>query len=511
MHPPLGTDVEYRPLPSSANGAYSSSHYNSGRLESPWMRKLSRRQWIAVLAASLILFALASHTVLPTRTSHVKEFEQVPFEDSRDPLDLPDTPRPVDDTPVVHVNPGSSKYYEAVLNGPPTAKFRGNPHNLRNDTRYLTSWINAGFTNDVLNIGNIVYLARMTDRIPVLPPLDSYIGHWSTPRPLSSVFDLARLSEALGFPVLEWSQVKDPESTEIDVLGCWNIWQVANLDAIAPREARNPRELYLDMSYTTAPANVKLIPGYVHDSHSSFWSLAPLAFHDMRAKALAQPEVQTSPAPQTGVSVPPDEQMLCYDYLFYTCVDEPFEYDNDVYPTWDVVLKHLHWTKEVERIGNEFLRKLLGVPDYEDTPPHITIHARHGDFQNWCPDADRQGCFTSMEAYSTRIAEIQQELMERKGINVTRVIMTSDEQDESWWDRVREMGWLRIDHEKENTIIEYGEWYPVLIDAYIQSASLGFIGTDRSTFSIVAKRRVKDWHDGAVRMVKWGTPDADNH
>lgn len=91
------------------------------------MRKLSRRQWIAVLAASLILFALASHTVLPTRTSHVKEFEQVPFEDSRDPLDLPDTPRPVDDTPVVHVNPGSSKYYEAVLNGPPTAKFRGNP------------------------------------------------------------------------------------------------------------------------------------------------------------------------------------------------------------------------------------------------------------------------------------------------------------------------------------------------------------------------------------------------
>lgn len=122
--------------------------------------------------------------------------------------------------------------------------------------------------------------------------------------------------------------MKDPESTEIDVLGCWNIWQVANLDAIAPREARNPRELYLgasvvvatcpflgcldlassdfaDMSYTTAPANVKLIPGYVHDSHSSFWSLAPLAFHDMRAKALAQPEVQTSPAPQTGVTCTP--------------------------------------------------------------------------------------------------------------------------------------------------------------------------------------------------------------
>ena len=61
----------------------------------------------------------------------MKEFEQVPFEDSHDPLDLPDTPRPGVDTAVGHVNPGSSKYYEAVLNGPPTAKFRGNPHTDR--------------------------------------------------------------------------------------------------------------------------------------------------------------------------------------------------------------------------------------------------------------------------------------------------------------------------------------------------------------------------------------------
>ena len=53
--------------------------------------------------------------------------------------------------------------------------------------------------------------------------------------------------------------------------------------------------------------------------------------------------------------------------------------------------------------------------------------------------------------------------------------------------------------------------YPVLVDAYVQSAGMGFIGTDRSTFSIVAKRRVKDWHGGAVRTVKWGTPDADVH
>lgn len=64
-----------------------------------------------------------------------------------------------------------------------------------------------------------------------------------------------------------------------------------------------------------------------------------------------------------------------------------------------------------------------------------------------------------MDVFSIRVAEVQEELRQRKGINVTHVIMTSDEQDEKWWDRVHEMGWLRIDHEKANTIAVHGEWY----------------------------------------------------
>lgn len=53
--------------------------------------------------------------------------------------------------------------------------------------------------------------------------------------------------------------------------------------------------------------------------------------------------------------------------------------------------------------------------------------------------------------------------------------------------------------------------YPVLIDAVIQSSGVGFIGTDRSTMSVLARRRVESWQDGAVRIVKWGKPDADDH
>ena len=53
--------------------------------------------------------------------------------------------------------------------------------------------------------------------------------------------------------------------------------------------------------------------------------------------------------------------------------------------------------------------------------------------------------------------------------------------------------------------------YPVLIDVVIQSSAAGFVGTDRSTMSLLAARRVQDWGGGAVRTVKWGTPDADDH
>ena len=40
--------------------------------------------------------------------------------------------------------------------------------------------------------------------------------------------------------------------------------------------------------------------------------------------------------------------------------------------------------------------------------------------------------------------------------------------------------------------------YPVVLDAVVQSMAIGFVGTDRSTFSIMGRRRVSDWNRGAA-------------
>lgn len=45
--------------------------------------------------------------------------------------------------------------------------------------------------------------------------------------------------------------------------------------------------------------------------------------------------------------------------------------------------------------------------------------------------------------------------------------------------------------------------YPIFIDVAIQARSKGFLGTQGSTLSLLALRRVHDWHDGLGKLIPW--------
>ncbi|KAG2022927.1 hypothetical protein CC2G_000641 [Coprinopsis cinerea AmutBmut pab1-1] len=391
------------------------------------------------------------------------------------------------------------------IRGPPTSRFRDN---LLADKKYITSWISAGWTNDVMTYINLIYLGIITERIPIIPPFTpSHIGGLDTVRPivLSEVFDVQRLRTAIRTPILEWHEVKNPNSTELEELGCWNTWEAVQERERFPRRSPIPNLLSLDISYTLAPSWIKLIPNYIHDLHVTFWSLAALAFPEHRKENLGNPRESEI----NKVRLPPDEQLLCYDYLYYVCAHQPFEYDFDFSPAWRFVGQHLHWSSKVQDLIDQYVRRTIGVPEGEKTPAWITIHIRHGDFKNWCNDVPLDECFAPLDVVERRVEEVKKELFDRKGIVVEHVIMTSDERDETWWKDVRSRGWLEVDH--SDTVERYGTWYPVLIDAGIQSSGMGFVGTDRSTMSILARRRVQSWQDGSVRTVKWGKVGADDH
>jgi len=214
-----------------------------------------------------------------------------------------------------------------------------------------------------------------------------------------------------------------------------------------------------------------------------------------------------------GALLPPDEHLACFDYLYYVCADTSFEYGSDLSPAWRFVVKHFRWTHRLQTIGDEYVRRVLQVPHHEPIPPYIAIHARRADdFTVYCNNRPKEECFPSIATYQRRIEEIQEETRERLGLIPQHVIVLSDERDPSWWDSIRTQGWYMIDHGAEDTINKYGtKWYPVLIDAVIQSSGIGLIGQEGSTMSLLAGRRVQDWHNGVFKSVKWGTPNADDH
>ncbi|KAE9398471.1 hypothetical protein BT96DRAFT_1020127 [Gymnopus androsaceus JB14] len=395
----------------------------------------------------------------------------------------------------------------ASLNGPPTERFRDN---LRADIKYLTSWPAAGWTNDVMTYANMIYLGFITDHVPVVPAFTpSHINEGAkAPVPpilFGDVFDVPRMRNLTGKSILEWKDVKDPQSEAVDEVGCWNIWEAVQYREHFPRRSPVPDILKLDISYTTAPSWVKLYPDFEHDPHATFWSLARLAFPEARNENLITP----LPSPQHGVSLPPDEQLLCYDYLYYACAQQPYEYDMDYSPAWSQVAQYMHWTPSLTNLANAYINRAIGLPEDVPTPPYIAIHVRHYDFAGWCGEIPLDECFASITIIARRVREVQERIRVEKGITVDHVIMTSDERNQTWWQEVAEQGWKIPDHSQTKEL--YGDWHPVLVDATIQSGGIGFVGTDRSTMSIMAKRRVQSWQNGITALVKWGYVGADDH
>ncbi|KAK7695288.1 hypothetical protein QCA50_002478 [Cerrena zonata] len=442
-------------------------------------------------------FSLSSNTTIPPSVSVTASSDSAPA------LASPEASHEQYDE-IVAVTPS----YPQTLLGPPTDRFRDN---LRNDTKYITSWISAGWNNDVMTYANLIYLGQITDRVPVIGLFTpSHIGGDAPPIAFGEVFNVSRFIEDSSIPIVEWDDVKNPDSEVVEDLGCWNIWEAVQYYEHHPRGSTVPDWVGLDISYTRGPDWLKKIPNYEHNKCSTFWALARLAYPEDRNKNIGN----ALPSPVHKTVLDPDEHMLCYDYLYYACADQEFEFEWEYAPAWKYVARYLRWSDPVQETAAAYVNRLFGLPDDAAVPPYITIHVRHGDFNGWCWEAETaEDCFAPLTAIARRVREVQDEIRVRKGIDIpmTRVIMTSDDRNETWWDEVKSYGWARMDHTEQQTVEHYGRWYPVILDSAIQSNGLGFVGTDRSTFSILSMRRVQDWHGGATRLVKWGKKDADAH
>lgn len=175
----------------------------------------------------------------------------------------PQSPSSISDAitpPVLNVDNDTDTSHSPFVLGPPSKRFR---ENLRNDTKYITSWISAGWStssfsrsscpyspatlaNDIITYANLIYLGTITDRVPVMPMFTpSHIGGDADPIPFGDVFDVPRFIRDSGINIVEWRDVKQPDSDVLEDLGCWNVWEAVQYYEHFPRNSAVPNWLKL--------------------------------------------------------------------------------------------------------------------------------------------------------------------------------------------------------------------------------------------------------------------------
>ncbi|CAA7266954.1 unnamed protein product [Cyclocybe aegerita] len=207
------------------------------------------------------------------------------------------------------------------LQGPPTKSFKDN---LLNDTYYITSWADSGFTNQFMGYVNMIYLGLISDRIPILPPFGPHhMSYDAGALRFSHVFNLKYLRKALNRPILEWHEVKEedspsslrePSSEERESIGCWSTRKEAIANPLRVKSVID--HLKLDIAYTRVPSETRRLPNHENDDFLVFHQLVPYIFprHPWRP-ASNFPLMQASPL---GQRQSPYEQVSCFDYLYYT-------------------------------------------------------------------------------------------------------------------------------------------------------------------------------------------------
>jgi len=428
------------------------------------------------------------------------------------PSILQDIPCHNTSCPLCETPTQNSKQYEPVR-AKPTHSFRDGLHP---EVNYITAWHAGGFTNDVMGIANLIYIAQMANRTPILPPFAGFFQQENSgPLSFGEIFDIPRLQESLHMPILEWQDVKDLKlgrEHSPEPLGCWSVWAPYDGDQKWPRRVRITEELNLDLSYTPIMEPVKLSTmEWPNDPHVNLNKLVRLSYHDAYVETTRDHKPVSYP--DFPSVYPPDEHLMCIDFLYWASILKPFEWDTSYSPGWKIA-KNFRWTPKMTSLAEEYLMRLFGVSSKDQIPHFIAIHIRRRDFAGWCGGVPLNDCFAPLDAYAVRVQEIQHELQSKWGTEtLLKVVVSSDEQDPLWWEEVRKRGWLFVDHGEngENTAKYYGAWNILVLDLVIHTLGKGFIGTDQSTLSLLSQRRVEEWHGGITRTVKWGHPGADNH
>lgn len=225
--------------------------------------------------------------------------------------------------------------------------------------------------------------------------------------------------------------------------------------------------------YTATPKWAKLNPeiktGFAGIA-STFSGLAAIILPEGRRDALADLQAKKKWSYRQYLqksTMKPDDQLACFDNMFYVADREPMEWEQRDSPAWNLVGTRVHFSPKVEDVAMEYLRRMFKVAEDEQVPPVClsflllpALLLTH-DTQFISVDIRRSDFLAPLSAYKHRIDQMKAEVAKTHGPdsplhNVTEVVVTGDEQNATWWKEVRAMGYRVADHSQ--TIVKYGRW-----------------------------------------------------
>lgn len=139
--------------------------------------------------------------------------------------------------------------------------------------------------------------------------------------------------------------MKQVGSSVIDVIGCWSIWATM-MKSGTPRGSalfeylglgeyirtllglKNRLIAHATPSIAVSFTSMQVRPLSPGDDQTSFWDIASNTFPKGRQRALSNGSTRKFPL-QNGTWVPPDEQLVCTDSLYYVGARKGFEWEDD--------------------------------------------------------------------------------------------------------------------------------------------------------------------------------------
>ncbi|GAA5965999.1 hypothetical protein JCM8115_004792 [Rhodotorula mucilaginosa] len=407
------------------------------------------------------------------------------------------------------------------------------------DVRYITSMSYGGHANQLVGIINLLYLAKVTNRVAIIPTLTPL--HFSgLPQDLSVFYDLDRFVRESGIPAIQLSDLKpfaqDPsQEAATEKISCWSV-----LERVAGNRNFNDGSMLAHgMDVRNWPLPME--PGpmiWAEDLHEFDYDLGARLAWIKRVNHELLPQ-RDPPATwkarqdrpnlhenlkdgfDPGRNDPPSDQVLCLDNTFFIATRvfppaiPPAAPMVRLRPSegqgWIQAGQYLHFSAHLESLADQYLVALFGLWTKRSIPPFISVHIRRGDFEQ------ARG-LTSIEAFTDAVQRVRDTLDRRmddpaswagaghqhqryfkgvRGKDYAVVVTTDESMDSDFVRHIRaELGWRVLDHDHMRTVETLGEWYPTMIDAAVLARGRGFVGTEWSTFSYLAGSRVKFWNGG---------------